>query len=124
MINDRTLAIADKLSNSEDDTLFKLLVPGESGEEKTEFEDVDKEEVSVVDKLGTDTLFGFEQIVLDDDVPGVVPLAVEASADPGFAWLSVPRPGTPLLFVPSQATHTDFLCQQRLCPVNFVSFLP
>jgi hypothetical protein len=99
LIKDRTLAMADKPSNNEVETLFKLLLPEERGEEKTEFAAEDKEEGSVVDKLGTDTLLGFEEIVLGD-VPVVALLTVGTSL-PGCR--SEPRP---LLFVPSQAMCT------------------
>lgn len=94
--------MADKLSNKEEETLLKLLLPGESGDENVE-------EVSEVDKLGTDTLFGFGEIFLGVPLPPSPP-TVETS-HPAEAWLSVPLPATSLLFVPSQATCTNLIQQ-------------
>ena len=98
-----TRAIAVKLSNSEDEILFKLLLPGESGDEKTELEDVDKEVESEVERLGTDTLLGLEDIAIDEDPADEQVPAATTSAPDEVTRLSVQRLPTPLQFVPSQA---------------------
>lgn len=102
-IKDLTREIAPNPSNNEEeDMLLKLLFVGARGEEKTELDeyvedDIDDEE-SAMDKLGTETLFG-----LDDIGPEEAGL-LEPSLTDGATWFSTdPRPNTPLLLVPSQA---------------------
>lgn len=103
--------MAPKPSNNEDeDMLLRLLFVGARGEEKTELEeyveddDIDEEE-SAIDKLGTETLFGLEDIAEEDVPEEEVLLAPETSLPEGATWFSDPRPNTTLLLVPSHAVH-------------------
>jgi hypothetical protein len=81
LISDLTLAIALKLSNKEDETLLKLLL-GDRGDEveKTELtEETDEEEggESDEDRLGTDTLLGFDEIAEVEEGEEMFPVQEE-----------------------------------------------
>lgn len=100
-MRDRTRAMAESDSKREEDTLLRLLAPGESGGGEKTAEEEERGQVSVVERLGTDTLFGFEDMAPDDVL--VVTVDEPLLLPEGVKWLAVPRPSTPLLLVPSQA---------------------